>query len=83
MVGELVQFHLDRPSGTPADASAPKPQRSMRSLPPIVAALSAEGHLLASLPSDARAPDMLGMGRAMKLMTLAAELAGAERAAVA
>jgi hypothetical protein len=52
-------------------------------LPPLAAALSAEGRLLASLPSDARAPDMLGMTRVMKLMTLAGERCGAERAAVA
>jgi hypothetical protein len=82
MVGELVEFHLDRPSG-PADAGAPKPPRSMRPLPPLAAALSAEGHLLASLPPYGRPPDMLGMAYAMKLMALAGERCGAERAAVA
>ena len=39
--------------------------------------------LLATLPPDGRPPDMLGMARAMKLMALATELAGAEWAAVA
>jgi hypothetical protein len=52
-------------------------------LPPLAAALSAEGHLLATLPQDGRAPDMLGMARVMKLTTLAGERRGAERAAVA
>jgi hypothetical protein len=84
MVGELVEFHMDRPSDSPAEASAPQsaPQ-PLPTLPPLATALSAEGRLLALLPSDARPPDMLGMDRVMKLMTLAAELAGAERAAVA
>jgi hypothetical protein len=52
-------------------------------LPPLAAALSAEGHLLATLPSDARPPDMLGMARVMKLMALTAEHAGPKRAAAA
>jgi hypothetical protein len=84
MVGELVEFHMDRRSDSPAEASAPQsaPQPLSR-LPPLAAALSAEAHLLASLPSDARPPDMLGMARIIKLMTLAGERCGAKRAAVA
>jgi hypothetical protein len=45
--------------------------------------MSAEGHLLATLPADARPPDLLGIAGVMKLMALATELAGAERTAVA
>jgi hypothetical protein len=83
MVGELREFHVERPSASRAKASAREPERPARPLPPLAAALSAEGHLLATLPPDGRPPDMLGMARVMKLMTLAAELDGAERAAVA
>jgi hypothetical protein len=49
----------------------------------MAATLAAEAHLLATLPPNGRPPDMLGMARVMKLMALAAELTGAERAAVA
>ena len=49
-------------------------------LPRLAAALSAEGQMLASLPPHERPPDMLGMGRVIKLMALAA---GPERAAAA
>jgi hypothetical protein len=84
LVGELTEFHLDRPPASPAEASAresaPQP---LPTLPPLAAALAAEGHLLATLPPDGRPPDMLGMARVMKLMALAAELTGAERPAVA
>jgi hypothetical protein len=52
-------------------------------LPPLVAALSAEGHLLATLPADGRPPDLLGMTCVMQLMTLATEVAGSEQAAAA
>jgi hypothetical protein len=84
LVGELTDFHLDRPPRSPAEARAPESApHPLPTLPPLAAALSAEGHLLAMLPPDRRPPDMLGMARVMKLMTLAAELAGAERAAVA
>jgi hypothetical protein len=83
LVGELTEFHVERPSEPPAEASAPVPERPTRTLPALAAALSAEGHLLASLPFDARPPDMLGMAGVMKLMTLADEPGGAERAAVA
>jgi len=38
LVGVLTEFHLDRPSGAPADASTPEPQRPVRSLPPLAAA---------------------------------------------
>jgi hypothetical protein len=84
LVGELTEFHVERPSDSSAEASAPDsaPQR-LPTLPPLAAALSAEGNLLATLPPDGCPPDMLGMARVMKLMALAAELAGAERAAVA
>ena len=46
----------------------------------LAAALSAEGHLLATLPPDGRPPDMLGMARVINLVALAA---GPERAAAA
>jgi hypothetical protein len=84
MVGELREFQVERRPEPPGKSDAPDtaPQR-LPPLPPLAAALSAEGRLLASLPSDARAPDMLGMTRVIKLMTLAGERCGAERAAVA
>jgi hypothetical protein len=52
-------------------------------LPSLAAAMSAEAHLLASLPPDQRPPDILGMARVMKLVTLAAEHAKSERAVAA
>jgi hypothetical protein len=78
LVGELVEFHVERPPEPAGKAGAPEaaPQR----LPPLAAALSAEGHLLATLPPDERPPDVLGMARVIKLMALAA---GPERAAAA
>jgi len=82
LVGELTEFHLERPSDATAEARAP--ERPVQApLPPLAAALSAEGHLLATLPPDGRAPHMLGMARVMKLMALTSELAGAQQAAVA
>ena len=75
-----------RADGIPCPAAARAPQRArpaQRFLSPLPAALSAEAHLLATLPPDGRPPDMLGMARVMKLMALATERAGAERAAVA
>jgi hypothetical protein len=84
LLGELTEFHVERPSDAPAAARAQEPAGpARRPLPPVAAALSAEGHLLASLPSDARPPDMLGMTRVMKLMALATAAAGVERAAAA
>jgi hypothetical protein len=86
LVGELTEFHTESPPGRPQDtASAPEPRppKPLRALPAIAAALSAESHLLASLPSDARPPDMLGMARVMKLMALTTAAAGVERAAAA
>jgi hypothetical protein len=83
LVGELTEFHIERPSEPPAVAGAPAPERPARTLPPLSAALSAEGHLLASLPFEARPPDILGMAGVMKLMALATSSAGRERAAVA
>jgi hypothetical protein len=84
LVGELTEFHVERPSDSPAAARGQEPVRpAQRPRPRLVAALSAEGHLLASLPSDARPPDMLGMTRVMKLIALATAAAGVERAAAA
>jgi hypothetical protein len=80
LVGELTEFHLDRPPSSHAEAGVPDSEGPVRPLPPLAAALSAEGLLLASLPTDARPPDMLGMARVIKLMTMAA---GPERAAAA
>jgi hypothetical protein len=84
MVGALVEFQVERPPEPAGKAGAPEsaPQR-LPPLPPLAAALSAEAHLLATLPSDERPPDVLGMARVMKLMALAAEHAGPERAAAA
>jgi hypothetical protein len=84
LVGELTEFQLEHPSDPPAEAKTPKsaPPR-LPPLPPLAAAMSAEGQLLATLPPDARPPDMLGMAHVMKLMALAAEHARAERAAAA
>ena len=81
LVGELVEFQVERPPQPPgkSDASGTAPQR-LPPLPPLAAALSAEAHLLATLPSDERPPDVLGMARVMKLVALAA---GPERAAAA
>ena len=45
--------------------------------------MSAEAQLLATLPPDERPPDVLGMARVMKLVALAAEHAGPERAVAA
>jgi hypothetical protein len=85
-VGGLAEFHAESPPDQPQDtASAPEPRllKPLRALPAMAAALSAESHLLASLSSDARPPDMLGIAGAMKLMALAAEAVGIERAAAA
>ena len=81
LVGELVEFQVERAPEPPSksDSSNAVPQHLPR-LPPLAAALSAEGHLLATLSPDERPPDMLGMGRVIKLMALAA---GPERAAAA
>ena len=81
MVGELVEFDVDRPSAAPTEASASQSVAPpLPPLPRLAAALSAEGQMLASLPPHERPPDMLGMGRVIKLMALAA---GPERAAAA
>jgi hypothetical protein len=84
LVGELTEFHVERPSDPPAKASAPEsaPQ-PLPSLPPLAAALSAESHLLATLPPSGRPPDMLGMALVMELIALANDRAGTGRAAVA
>jgi hypothetical protein len=84
LVGDLTEFHVEHPPQPPYKSNAPEaaPQR-LPPLPPLAAALSAEAHLLATLLSDERPPELLGMGRVMKLMALAAEHGGAERAAAA
>jgi hypothetical protein len=83
LVGELTEFHLEHPSNSPAAARAHEPARSAQRPLPLVAALAAEGHLLATLPPDGRPPDMLGMARVMKLMALTTAGAGVQRAAAA
>jgi hypothetical protein len=80
LVGELTEFHVERPAEPPA-TKAPQPAPApLHVLPPLAAAMSAEGHLLATLPADTRPPDMLGMAGVIKLMALPA---GPERAAAA
>ena len=84
LVGELTEFHVEHPPESPAKPREPARERPpQRPLPPLAAALSAAGHLLATLPPHGRLPDMLGMAGVMKLMALSAEPAGAQRAAVA
>jgi hypothetical protein len=78
LVGEVTEFAVKRPPEPVKEAGIHQP--TARPLPPIAAALAAEAHLLASLPCDTRPPDVLGMARVIKLMTLAA---GPERAAAA
>ena len=91
LVGEIVHFNIECPreprpdqeeTEAPARGSAPAPELPA-GLPPIAAALAAEAGLLAALSPYERRPDMLGMVRVIKLMTLAAEHAGPERAAAA
>ena len=81
LVGELVEFQLERSPRSPDKPSAldTSPHR-LPPLPRLAAALSAEGHLLATLSPDERPPDVLGMARVVKLMALAA---GPEQAAAA
>jgi hypothetical protein len=81
MVGELVEFEVERPSPGRSGALEAAPER--QPLPPLAAALSAEGHMLARLPPGERPPDRLGMARVMKLMALATEHAAAERGTAA
>jgi hypothetical protein len=85
MVGELLEFRMDRrPWDSSVEASAARSvARLLPPRPPLAAALSAEGQLLASLPPAERPPDMLGMARVMKLVTMAGELGGTARAVVA
>jgi hypothetical protein len=86
LVGEVVGFQVDRPVEPAAGASATAPRAAPTPLPPsrpLAAALSAESYLLASLPSYAHPPDMLGMARVMKLIALTTAGAGVERAAAA
>jgi hypothetical protein len=84
LVGELGEFQIEQPAEPPgkpeaADATA----ASLRPLPPLAAAMSAEAHLLASLPPEGRPPDLLGMARVVKLMALAAAHAKPDRAVAA
>ena len=82
LVGELTEFHVERPPD-PTVRAHPKRSARLPPLPRLAAALSAEAHLLATLPSDARPPDTLGMARVIRLMALANDAAGTKRAAVA
>jgi hypothetical protein len=77
LVGELVEFDIESEDDPPV-AKAPDPPPPLR---PLAAALSAEGHLLATLPPGQRPPDMLGMVRVMKLVALTAEHDATKRAA--
>jgi hypothetical protein len=72
LVGELVEFQVERSPRSPDKPSASDTAPSLPPLPRLAAALSAEGHLLATLSPDERPPDVLGMARVMKLMALAA-----------
>jgi hypothetical protein len=84
MVGELVQFKLEHLPHFPGKTdSHHTPPLDPRPLPSLAAALSAEAHLLATLPPDERPPDLLGMARVMKLAALAAQHAKPERAVAA
>jgi hypothetical protein len=71
LVGELVEFHLEQPCDPPSEAAGPpeasKP-RLLPPLPPLAAALSAEAHLLSTLPVDGRPPDVLGIAGVLRLM---------------
>jgi hypothetical protein len=78
MVGELVEFDMDRQSAGPIEGSASQSGPPLLPpLPRLAAALSTEGHMLASLLPHERPPDMLGMGRVIKVMGLVAERATA------
>ena len=80
LVGELVEFHVERPPVPPTKSAEPTP---LSSLPPLAAVLSAQAHLLASLPPDVCPPDMLGMAVVIKLAALAGDPAREERTAAA
>jgi hypothetical protein len=77
LVGELAEFDIESEDDPPV-AKAPDPPPPLR---PLAAALSAEGHLLATLPPGQRPPDMLGMARVMKLVALTADHDATKRAA--
>jgi hypothetical protein len=84
LIGELTEFQIEQPPEPPGKSDSPDtPPPHLRPLPSLAAAMSAEAHLLASLPPDQRPPDILGMARVMKLVTLAAEHAKSERAVAA
>jgi hypothetical protein len=84
LLGELVEFRLEGPPEPPGKPEATDATPAiLRPLPPLAAAMSAEAQLLATLPPDERPPDVLGMARVMKLVALAAEHTGPERAVAA
>jgi hypothetical protein len=80
LVGELVEFQVERSRSPDKPSASDTSPHRLPPLPRLAAALSAEGHLLATLSPDERPPDVLGMARVIKLMALAA---GPERAAAA
>jgi hypothetical protein len=83
MVGELGEFQIAPPEPPGKPEAADATTASLRPLPPLAAAMSAEAHLVATLPPDERPPDLLGMARVVKLMALAAAHANPARAAAA
>ena len=84
LVGELLAFRLEHPPEPPGKPEATDATpASLPPLPALAAAMSAEAHLLATLPRGEGPPDLLGMARVMKLVALAAEHTGPERAAAA
>jgi hypothetical protein len=84
LVGELVEFQVERPAEALKKPGAPEAAtHRLLPLPPVAAAMSAEAHLVATLLADERPPDVLGMARVVHLMALAVEHAKPERAAAA
>jgi hypothetical protein len=83
LVGELVEFQVERSRSPDKPSASDSSPHRLPPLPRLAAALSAEGHLLATMPSDARPPDTLGMARVIRLMALAHEAAKTKRVAVA
>jgi hypothetical protein len=79
-----MEFELQPPS-EPVRQTGPAQAAAQRlpPLPRLAAALSAEAHLLATLPADARPPDTLGMARVIGLMALTNDSAATRRAAIA
>jgi hypothetical protein len=70
LVGELTELHVERSTKPSGKANAPAlPLQRLMPLPPMAAALAAEGHLLATLLPGQRPPDMLGMAGVIMLKT--------------